>query len=309
MSDTKIQWADKVWNPVTGCTKVSAGCRECYAKILHDMRHKAYLEGKKLPEQYSSPFEVVRCHEDRLEIPLHWRKPQRIFVNSMSDLFHPDVPFEFIFEIYHAMMHAEQHTFMILTKRPDRTIEFFNWWYDLHNKLTGIRPFWDYRNIWLGVSVEDQPTADKRIPLLLLTPAVVRFVSCEPLLGKINLSVKTVYKEREGFIAISKLDWVICGGESGKNARPMHPDWARSLRDQCKETNVPFFFKQWGQYIPSYQAGEKQDEIADYNKTYGQRWVERCSHFEDEIGVVKVGKKKAGRLLDGVEHNEYPKLG
>lgn len=186
MSNTKIEWCDKVWNPVTGCTKVSSGCRECYAKILHDRRHKAFLEGKILPEQYSTPFEIVRYHENRLLIPLHWKKPQRIFVNSMSDLFHPDVSDDFIAKTFAIMylnwcdypVDRKDHTFMILTKRPARfkfllEDEFFwlvaDYANDFHDKFIRplsaplheadeVRTCFPLSNIWLGVSVEDQKT-------------------------------------------------------------------------------------------------------------------------------------------------------
>ncbi len=163
MSDTKIEWATKVWNPVTGCSKVSAGCKNCYAET----NAKRFWGKRK--------FTDVQCHEDRLMDPLHWKKPQRIFVNSMSDLFHPDVPFEFIYRVYHFMMGIPRHTYMILTKRPERAIEFFEWW-TKPNRPMGVQPIWEYKNIWLGVSVEDQKTADERIPLLLQTPAALVFV-------------------------------------------------------------------------------------------------------------------------------------
>lgn len=262
------------------------------------MRHKAYLEGKKLPEQYSSPFEEVRCHEYRLQIPLHWRKPRRIFVNSMSDIFHPDVPFEFIHEVYWIMMHAEQHTFMILTKRPDRAIEFFHWWYDMHNRPTGIRPFWTYKNIWLGVSVENQQMAEERIPLLLQTPAAVRFISAEPLLGPIDLFGLQPFVDDPKFNNGGKLDWVICCGESGKNARPTHPDWARSLRYQCEEAGVPFFFKQWGEW--------KEMDITSIIDARSYALYKQTKNENIELGMIRIGKKKAGRLLDGIEHNAFP---
>lgn len=290
MADTKIQWADKVWNPVTGCSKVSQGCKNCYAKTLHDMRHKAYLEGKKLPEQYSSPFEEVRCHEERLQIPAHWKKPQRIFVNSMSDLFHPDVPFEFIDRVWESMFNCQQHIFMILTKRPDRMNEYFDFVLrrarDQFNDDELIED--PLPNVWLGVSVENQETADERIPFLLQTPAAVRFISAEPLLGEILINNCDPTKYNADHPGI---DWVICGGESGKNARPMHPEWVMLLRNQCKLINVPFFFKQWGEW--------KSIELR------GKPWFQTDDHKNYQF--IKVGKKKAGRLLDGIEHNEFPK--
>jgi len=248
MANTKIEWANKVWNPVTGCTKVSAGCKNCYAETYA----KRFWKKRK--------FTDVQCHNNKLDQPLHWKKPARIFVNSMSDLFHPDVPFEFIWEIYHIMMSkAPWHTYIVLTKRPERAKEFFDWWFSFPpHKPSGIIPIGEYKNIWLGVSVEDQKTADERIPLLLQTPAAVRFISAEPLLGKIELTDmqnRNYLHRATGRFNREKLNWVICGGESGKNARPMHPGWVRSLRDECKSANVPFFFKQWGEWLPD-ELGE-----------------------------------------------------
>ncbi len=184
VTKSKIEWTDEVWNPVTGCTKVSQGCKNCYAKRLHDMRHKAYVEGKRLPVQYAMPFDVVQIHPERLEDPLHWKKPQRVFVNSMSDLFHPGVPDEFIGRVWSRMLECPRHTFMILTKRPAEMA-------DVVHRLVEECKRKELRNadnIWLGVSVENQQAADERIPLLLQTPAAVRFVSCEPMLGAVDLS-------------------------------------------------------------------------------------------------------------------------
>ena len=223
MSNTKIEWATKVWNPVTGCSKVSAGCKSCYAET-----YAKRFWGKR-------KFTDVQCHEDKLDQPFHWKKPQRIFVNSMSDLFHESIPFTFIDSVFEIMGFAKQHIFIILTKRPKRMKEFYNWTHIFNH-------FGMMDNVWLGASVEDQKTADERIPLLLQTPAAVRFISAEPLLERIEFFGLQPFINDPKF---NKLDWVICGGESGKNARPVHPDWARSLRDQCKEANVPFFFKQW----------------------------------------------------------------
>lgn len=288
MTDTKIEWADKAWNPVTGCTKVSQGCRNCYAERIAS---RFWGERK---------FGEVVCHDDRLDIPLHWKKPQRIFVNSMSDLFHPDVPSEFIGDVWWTMQRASWHTYLILTKRPERMYEFVTWLVD--DEPTTIR-----ENIWIGVSVEDQKIADERIPWLLRTPAAVRFVSYEPALGPVNFAKLNDrgYKtdSLSGWMITAaepilgnKLNWIIAGGESGPGARPAHPDWFRSVRDQCQAARVPFFFKQWGEWLPT--------EPFDKNKLYANKW------FEWNGGVCswKVGKKAAGRLLDGREWNEFPKV-
>lgn len=277
---TKIEWCmnpdgtrGEVWNPVTGCTKVSEGCAHCYAETIA----KRFWGDRK--------FSDVQCHEDRLEIPLHWKKPRRIFVNSMSDLFHPDVPFDFILRVWISMAMAKDHTFMILTKRPDRMNLFVNDWlpgtWGLVTETFKLldKPF---KNIWLGVTAENQKAADKRIPLLLQTPAVVRFVSCEPLLSSINV-----------LQYIRGIDWVIVGGESGTNARPMHIDWARSLRDQCQDAGVPFFFKQFGEWAPAVFR-------MDYPTC-------KSFVFPDGALAMRTGKKVAGRLLDGREWINMPR--
>jgi protein gp37 len=260
--NTGIEWTGATWNPVTGCTKVSPGCDHCYAEtIAHRFAGtKAYPDGFK-----------PTLRPERLDQPLRWRKPRRIFVNSMADLFHDDVPDEYIAEVFTTMGRAAQHTFQILTKRHARMRSLLQRWTsreptwvrpdgiidvnempldaDPSAAWVGQRP-WPLSNVWLGVSVENQQWADIRIPALLDTPAAVRFLSCEPLLGPINL----------GEPADTRVDWVIVGGESGRGARPMHPDWARSLRDQCTAAGVPFLFKQWGEHAPrSYRVTTIKD--------------------------------------------------
>ena len=210
---TAIEWTDTTWNPVTGCSKTSPGCANCYAERL-SMR----LQAMGSPH-YRRGFEVA-WHEDALEAPLHWRKPRRVFVNSMSDLFHEDVPFEFIERVFDVMLRAEQHQFQILTKRSRLLSRY------------APRLIWP-PNVWMGVSVESEAYAH-RIDHLRSVGAVIRFVSLEPLLGPVlNLD-------------LSRIDWVIVGGESGPGARPMKGEWVLDIRDQCIATGVPFFFKQWG---------------------------------------------------------------
>lgn len=210
---SSIEWTEATWNPVTGCTKISEGCRNCYAlrmsKRLKAMGNKRYKNGFK-----------VTLHHDLIETPFSWKKPRRIFVNSMSDLFHKDVPLSFIKAVFTTMNLANWHQYQILTKRPERVLE-------IANELNWTP------NIWMGVSVEDEHVTH-RIDLLRQIPAHIRFLSCEPLIGPLhNLNLTGIH-------------WVIVGGESGPNARPMNPDWVRSIRDQCQQQNVAFFFKQWG---------------------------------------------------------------
>ena len=314
-----IEWTDATWNPVTGCTKVSQGCKFCYAK------HQAWPRLAATPNTVYTgrEFEQVRCHPERLDQPLRWTKPRMIFVNSMSDLFHDDVPFEFIADVFAVMACTTRHTYQVLTKRPQRMLEFFKWaeedysgwpeaidptkvwpqWEPCRNGRGGYDncgPAWPLENVWLGVSVEDQAAADERIPLLLQTPAAVRWVSAEPLLGPVRLNELDLGPElsldalsgievmSEVPASVPRLDWVVVGGESGPNARPMHPDWARSLRDQCQAAGVPFLFKQWGEFAPNWHNDEHGQKIE------GSEWMDR------------MGKKSAGRLLDGIQHDGYP---
>lgn len=279
---TSIQWTDETWNPVTGCTKVSAGCKNCYAEKVADR----FWGDRK--------FTDVRTHAERLEAPLRWRKPRRVFVNSMSDLFHEDVPDEFIDHVFAVMAQARKHTFQVLTKRPDRMRVFMLRWpvgsavaalpripsYTEMTKddLIDVRhTFWPLPNVWLGVSVEDQKAADERIPLLLDTPAAVRFLSCEPLLGPVDLRrwmahvasyvpdapspsgkvqvrcticgriTPGMERECRTMAMVSRpIDWIIVGGESGPRARPCNIAWIRSIVEQCKAADVAVFVKQLG---------------------------------------------------------------
>jgi protein gp37 len=246
---TKIEWATETWNPIRTadggyhCTKVSEGCQHCYAERMN----KRFGNGKPFD---ATPTEFV-LDEKQWEKPLHWKKPRRVFVQSMGDLFHEDIPHSIIQRVLYAIRMSKQHTFLVLTKRPDRMRAFFMQYY-----VQGFIP-----NLWLGVTAENQKRADERIPILLQIPAAVRFVSIEPMLEPVDMN-KYLYPQRlcDGHSAWQcdedcprrpGLDWVICGGETGPGARPMHPDWVRDLRDQCVRTGVPFFFKQWGEFAPS----------------------------------------------------------
>ena len=254
---TKIEWTEATWNCITGCSKVSQGCRFCYA----EREWPRLAAPREKPNIYTGrDFTDVRCHPEKLNIPLRWTKPRRIFVNSMSDLFHEAVPDEFIHRVFGVMASAEQHIFQVLTKRPERMLAFVK----SSNRPVETRFGWYFggpfplRNVWLGVSVEDQATADERIPVLLQTPAAVRWISAEPLLGPVNLANLdagdgTFYSARTGEHwdvdrsyrgNVGKLNWVVAGGESGPKARPSHSDWFRGLRDQCQVAGVPFFMKQ-----------------------------------------------------------------
>lgn len=234
MSDkTGIEWTDATWNPTTGCSKVSQGCKNCYA-----LRDWPRLAANPKSVYFGRAFTNVQCHPERLRQPLQWKKPRRIFVNSMSDLFHEDVPRSFVDEIFHTMVVARQHSFQVLTKRPWRMLDFM-----AHRAAPPP-------NVWLGVSVEDQATADERIPVLLQTSAAIRWLSVEPLLGPIDLELRLLGQ-------IPGIDWVVVGGESGPHARAMRPEWASSIRDQCARAGVPFLFKQWGEWFGGRRVGKK----------------------------------------------------
>jgi protein gp37 len=261
MSDrSRIEWCDASWNPVSGCSHVSPGCDHCYAETL-SQRYKWTTK----PWGAQHAAENVKLHPERLDQPLRWRKPRRIFVNSMSDLFHELVPFEFVDRVMTVMQAADHHVFQVLTKRPQRMLDYLSAWQK--------REPWSAppKHVWWGVSVEDQRRADERIPLLLQTPAAVRWVSAEPLLGPLDLrpfmwptqwSWDAKYRTPEEAVAAgayaerkpqalvaagrSFVRWVVVGGESGPGARPMDVHWARDIVAQCKAAGVPAFVKQLG---------------------------------------------------------------
>lgn len=215
MAQSTIEWTEMTWNPTTGCDKISAGCKYCYAEVMARRLQAMGLE------KYAQGFELA-IHEDELNTPYTWKKPKVVFVNSMSDLFHKDVPIGFIQRVFRVMNENPQHVFQVLTKRADLLR-----YYDSEGRLN-----WSH-NIWMGVSVENNKVVD-RIDLLRETKARVKFLSCEPLIGPLpNLN-------------LTGIDWVIVGGESGRKPRPMKPEWVAEIKDQCIEAGVPFFFKQWG---------------------------------------------------------------
>ncbi|GAB3380705.1 DUF5131 family protein [Amycolatopsis echigonensis] len=318
---TRIEWTDATWNPVTGCTKVSPGCDHCYAETFAERWRGT------TGHYFASGFDV-RLRRDKLALPLRWRRPRRIFVNSMSDLFHKDVPDDYIARVFAVMAACPQHTFQLLTKRPARMRALLNndGFADraMDESLVikpiamGAKPhgdIWPLPNVWVGVSVENQRWADIRVPTLLDTCAAIRWISAEPLLGPINLGALST---REGPVdalmgnldhargpdgrlramenprPLPRLDWVVAGGESGHGARPMHPNWVRSLRDQCDFASVPFLFKQWGAWAPeSVVASETGAATA------------RCVDWDGEA-MQRSGKGRTGRTLDGRTHDQYP---
>ena len=342
---SKIEWTELTWNPIIGCSEVSPGCTNCYAvRWANRFPEKdAYKNTvKKLENGRTVWTGHVNKLESKLREPIINQQPSVYFVNSMSDLFHEHVPFHFIDLVFATMAIAKHHTFQILTKRPQRMLEWFEYkdpawanpgmqgderirfqtYHTYGQQITSDQWQWPLPNVWIGVSVEDQKRADLRIPLLIKTPAAVRFLSCEPLLEQIDLKLTNRIRTNdemqlhESTASRSQLiDWIIVGGESGAEARPMHPNWVRNIRDQCKDQNVPFFFKQWGQWKEI-----KSDDYHHYNFTGYFDWngdfqkVGKCIFLpkfglmpnDCRLPMAKVLKKDAGRELDGVIHNALP---
>lgn len=215
MAQSKIEWTELTWNPVTGCTKISAGCKFCYAEVM-SRRLKAMGV-----EKYQNGFKLT-VHPDVLQEPYSWKNPKIVFVNSMSDLFHKDVPLKFIQQVFEVMNDNPQHVFQVLTKRADLLLKY--------DKAKALK--WTH-NIWMGVSIEDERVVE-RIDLLRKTKAKIKFLSCEPLIGPLRK------------MNLKKIDWVIVGGESGRRPRPMNADWVLDIKEQCDKSGSAFFFKQWG---------------------------------------------------------------
>lgn len=366
MSDSKIEWTEKTWNPVTGCTPVSEGCANCYAKRMANR-----LRGRcGYPED--DPFSVT-FHKNRLDEPFRG-KPSRYFVCSMADLFHEHVPIQTILTVFD---HAEQaalkfgHIFIFLTKRPKRMRQAVEKWLELGRPIVGSSAENNPFPFWLGVTAENQARADERIPILLQIPAAVRFVSVEPMLGPVDLrpylpaeywcfcgyvgdetgtdyctscEKEFGYDDDGGNTCVHcghgeydsacpecgdvesfglwdtgpldlrppRLDWVICGGETGPKARPMHPDWVRSLRDQCQAASVPFFFKKWGEWLSVY---ERDAEDPDWRRcdnvmraTPRGRWLNLAGghgfHGERVVRIDRIGGKCRG--VDGQLWEQFP---
>ncbi|AZN71983.1 phage Gp37/Gp68 family protein [Georhizobium profundi] len=375
---TAIEWTDATWNPITGCSVVSPGCTNCYAMRLagtrlrnHPSRAGLTIDSKAGPVWNGE----LRFNKSALRQPLSWKQPRRIFVCAHGDLFHESVPDEWIDQIFAVMALAPQHTFQVLTKRADRMRAYFTAlparagdvarWGTWHWGANDPDSLFDQiidtvqhalPNVWLGVSVEDQKRADERIPDLLATPAAIRWISAEPLLGPLDLR-RIRYDQNKVSYCVDALnnlgfrsatwwrepdvepvdqprrtiDWVVAGGESGSSARPMHPVWVRSIRDQCAEANVPFLFKQWGEWAAVSQMSEDQIEgcypprserhpeatrqsLVETHVLHGDGSrhgiVDRNAflHGTEPMKMFKLGKKRAGRELDGDIYDAFPAL-
>lgn len=347
MSDhnTGIEWTHvpgyrgETWNPLaafdkeTGergwfCTHVSEGCRHCYAERMNVEQPFGMGTGHEYKHQNLDKIEFRLVNVDQ---PIRWTKPRAVFVNSMTDLFHEAVPFEMIDEMFAAMALSPEHVFMVLTKRPERMAEYLNGSTRRREVEKTARQLLGaddgkgghdaafanlmgmgdnpLPNVWLGTSCEDQETADERIPHLLECPAAVRFLSCEPLLGPIDLikpHAETLDKENvDPEWWVQRIDWIIAGGESGPEARPMHPQWVRRLRDQCGAMGTPFFFKQWGAWLP-FERRNGQYEAASGKTLTSEEVANNKHHIRGNVGAIRVGKKRAGRTLDGRTHDAFP---
>lgn len=360
---SKIEWTDSTWTPIRArriaiandgsgkeligwhCEHVSPGCKHCYAEGMN-LRLGTGLEFKPANLKHKT-----RLGDDRGDVsvfldaemlmrPLHWKRPRMIFVCSMTDIFADFVKDEWLDQMFAVMALAPRHTFQVLTKRAERMHRYLS---DINvkNRIIGhawnmlgylpkykhegiLQRPWPLPNVWLGVSAENQEWANIRVPLVLQTPAAVRFISAEPLLGLIDLErpMPGPDLDQGGGAKIcqpwyiqSGIDWVIVGGESGHRARPMHPDWVRSLRDQCAAAGVPFLFKQWGEWAPGECAQNtlamRTVQTADW---FVDEWRFKTIagdsefHIDDEPTVYRAGKKAAGRLLDGVQHDGFPEV-
>ena len=337
MNKTGIEYLTHTWNPMHGCSPISPGCKNCWANGMAKRLAGIGANGY----DPSDPFKVT-LHHERLAEPLAVKKPSRIGVSFMGDLFHDDVPFEFMDKVFAVMALAPQHTYLVLTKRPERMAEYFadecRWAMiegaaqAMHHDRTGEDPsLWlavhELPNLWLGVTVENQEQSDKRIPLLLQIPAAKRFVSVEPMLGPITLNYSQASEEfYSDFLRGCKntplsgefggdeyhsdlpsaLDWVVCGGESGPDPRPCHPDWVRSLRDQCMASGVPFMFKQWGEFLPGAEFLKPYVLVDLQGNVYEPGQVPAVNHGR-LAAMQRVGKKAAGHLIDEYEeHMEMP---
>ncbi|MFN3473527.1 MAG: phage Gp37/Gp68 family protein [Blastomonas sp.] len=359
MPVTTIEWTEATWNPIAGCTVHSPGCTNCYAmrtaaRLANIPATAPVYAGLTQPSKAGPVWTgKVAVNESTMLAPLRRRKPTMYFVNSMSDLFHEAVPDEVIDRVFAVMALCPQHTFQVLTKRSERMRAYLTTGRSIYvwrqTRELGLpelerakrldsavrrRVFLPLANVWLGVSVEDQKRADERIPDLLATPAAVRFLSCEPLLGPVSLEeawhgesaldsecwgecgwcVKGYpplhncrdnrQSEADWMKGRSGIDWVIVGGESGPGARPMHPQWARSLRDQCAAAGVPFFFKQWGEW----KALSGPDGFWPHNTSHHCRLMTDGTRHPRGWSMQRVGKKAAGRTLDGVTHDAMPQV-
>lgn len=305
MAKSGVDWATDSWSPMSGCSHAgSPSCDACYARSMAIR----FAGGKVFPNGFD-----VTLFPERLEQPLHWKKPRNVFVCPTGDLFHDDVPFEFIEQVVHHTQYARQHIYQFLTKRAERMAAFWCW-FSNRNCIDPDSPDLPYPNVWLGVTAENQEMADERIPVLLQVPAAVHWVSIEPMLGPMMLENYFSYSDYcpghdwgdPGYPPIEcsfcehhpGVDWIVVGGESGPKARPTNPNWVRSIRDQCQAVGAPFYMKQWGCWVSP----------DNYGFDIGAPDISLCKRhvFPDGQEVYRTGKKFAGHMLDGKEWRQFP---
>lgn len=309
--NTEISWCDSTWSPVVGCQPISEGCKNCWAAKMAT-RQSARGRPFQGTAQRGKWTGEVFVAEGRMNWPAKWRKPRRIAVCLMGDLFYKEVPDSVIDQVFDVMIGNRQHTYLLLTKRPERMTIFIN----RYVRRSGLTKE-TLRHIWCGFSAENQATADWRIGQLWDINYLITFVSLEPLVGPVSLRKWIGIKGRK------YLDWLIVGGESGHHARPLHPAWAQNLRDQCLEAKIPLFFKQWGQWFPVSQARalppwrdfkEEDHRVFIGHKVYLKNFVDQSGFFcsppvaEQSSGeaVVRLGKKSSGCMLDGEHYLQFP---
>jgi protein gp37 len=338
MSDnSKIEWTEATLNIATGCTKVSVGCANCY--ITRTMPFRVAGRTFEHPQEGKTPRDIgattgVLLHPERVVQPLRWRRGRRIFINSLADWLHDDVPDSLLVDLFAVAALTPQHTYQLTTKRParGRALLGSDWFPAAVERALRTDPRfsrpgqpwpvpdgglpWPLPNAWIGVSAENQDMADQRIPILVDTPAAVRWVSAEPLVGPVTFRWARwePMRDRNHLDGLRRLDWVVVGGESGADVRPMHPDWARQIRDECVEAGVPFFFKQWGEWAPTGRTGIGASDRPDRRRLlkplpgYGEPCCDGSTHLPIQFGpeIGRVGVKAAGRVLDGRTWDQYP---
>ena len=354
--ETAIEWADATWNPIVGCEIVSPGCKHCYAmgqaarieRMAAGAGRETHYSGTTQPSKAGPVWtgKVALAGDEAIAAPIRWRRPRRIFVNSMGDLFAEDVTDAMRDRVWAVMACAPWHTFIVLTKRAaamrayvqqllatggarmlDVQVDHPTGREPLSRLVDFVAFSRPLTNVWLGVTAEDQPRADERIPELLQTPAAKRIVSVEPMIGPVSLATIDLdgwseihplagdrdYEDEDGNPGAEwpSLDWVIVGGESGRGPgiRPMHPAWARQVRDDCAAASVPFFFKQWGEWAPAevaHVAAEQGAAMGEFHD--GADFIVGCGCSEGDRGgsMRRIGKRAAGHVLDGVVHHAWP---
>lgn len=289
----------ETWNPIVGCSKVSPGCDNCFAEKQAFIRsfnsntpqYKNVVVNHPLDPRYREWNGKTHLVKSALHKPAKWKKPRMIFTVDMGDLFHESTPFEWIDAVFSVMSDNDQHIYVLLTKRPERVVKFYDWKKAQHDIL------WEPKvNIWFGFTIENQDEANNRLPYFNFFRAAVKFVSIEPMLSPINFSESIGHSLKWHAGGLKNcISWVICGGETGPKARPMHPDWVRSLRDQCKTAGTPFYFKQWGTLAPFSTVDGRQILPFDYMK------------YNPDTKEGYVRGRKDDRV-NGVQHHEWPKI-